>query len=143
MEAIYRVGITVSVAALLMTFYVASSEAQELHGNDSVFFNGNDAYSWCQNNRIMALGYTAGLSDEAADSTFVIDITRDPKKYEAPNTGVALARKLIRNYCVPKAVQLDQITDVLCNYLRDEPQVRNRPVPFIFNDAMHKAWPCP
>jgi len=124
--------------ALLMTFTVASGQTQVLHGNDSVFFTGNDVYSWCQNNRSAAEAYTAGLADGAAHSSLVIDATRR----STHDAGVDLALVLISNYCIPKTVILNQVTDVFCNYLRDEPQKRDGVGPIIFNDAMHKAWPC-
>jgi hypothetical protein len=133
--------IRAELVALLLTFSSTSGQTQ--------FLSGNDVHSWCQSNRPMALAYTAGLADEAAHSVVVLDSLRpsDSKGFDATlalslNASVDLGTKLIGGFCRPSDVTLNQVTDVLCAYLRDTPQDRNGFPPIIFSTAMQKAWPC-
>jgi Rap1a immunity proteins len=128
--------------ALWVALSVTSVQAQQNGVNDKLFFNGNDVYSWYKTDRATALGYTAGLADEATHSAFVVDVTRPPLRPDQQDSRANLFITMVRNYCIPKTVDLDQVTDVFCNYLRDTPQERHNLPPLLFNDAMEKAWPC-
>jgi hypothetical protein len=104
------------------------------------FLTGNDIYSFCQHDRSAALGYTAGLWDEAVHGTFVLDETRAPGPQG--EALVKLGNKLLTGFCPPTDAILDQVTDVFCSFLRDTAQERHEPAPILFNKALKKAWPC-
>lgn len=134
-------SIRIRLLMQLMTMIATTVQAQSINANDTLFLDGNDFYAWCQSNRSIALGYTAGLADEATHSAFVVDSQR-PVDSELSDSRADLATRAIRAYCIPKEVILNQVTDVFCAYLRDRPQDRHGLPPILFNDAMMKAWPC-
>jgi Rap1a immunity proteins len=122
--------------------------AEELEGEKRAFFTGNDVHSWCQRNRPMAQGYTAGVWDHSARTWLVLDnlIPRGPSVVTEQKgwveAAVAIGKKLLVGYCEPPRATVDQVTDVFCAYLRDRPGERNAHAALLFNDAMAKAWPC-
>ena len=104
---------------------VGLTMAPEGHAQSfNAFLTGNDAYSWCQKDRLFAQGYAAGLWDEAVHGS------------------VVLGRAAFGEFCGPNNVTLDQVTDVFCNYLRDVPADRHKPAVLLFHTAMKKVWPC-
>lgn len=117
-----------------------SATGEELEPEKGYFFTGNGMYSWCQLNRSMAQGYTAGVWDQSARAWFYLDSLRN-------QTGVLDARGVIGKevlvgYCEPPHVTVEQITDVFCAYLRETPAERDIPAALLFSKAMKKAWPC-
>jgi hypothetical protein len=104
------------------------------------FLTGNDVYSFCQHDRSAAIGYTAGVWDEAVHGSFVLDETRAPGSQG--EALVRLSNKLLTGFCPPTDAILDQVTDVFCSFLRDNPQQRHAPGAILFSVALQKAWPC-
>ena len=129
----------IAVAPILIALVLPSSSA-ELPG--TTFFDGNAVYDNCKHNRSMAFGYTAGLYDEAAHGASVIDAMRIYPETKTSGIGVNMALDRIVKYCKPEGVTLEQMTDVFCNHLRDNPASRNGLPSILFNDALTKAWPC-
>jgi hypothetical protein len=78
-------GIKVTAAvSLALCFSVggagAFSTSYDLAGPGEGFFNGDDVYSWCQDNKSMAQAYTAGLWDLTARAVLLLDSTRSGSK---------------------------------------------------------------
>lgn len=46
-------------------------------------------------------------------------------------------------YCKPERATLEQVTDVFCAYLKDNPAERDGLPAIMFPKALTKAWPCP
>jgi hypothetical protein len=116
-----------------------------ISGTAEAVFYGNDVHSWCQFNRSMALAYAAALVDQSARIEFTLDVTVRPP--QAPpesfiNGALNMAKKLLVGFCLPDQATMEQVTDVLCSYLKDTPQDRHLQATFLFQKAMQKAWPC-
>ena len=124
-----------ALVALVLVFGTVQCWSQPQKG----FLTGNDIYSFCQHDRSAALGYTAGLWDEAVHGSFVLDVTTAGPQREAQ---VTLGNKLLTGFCPPTGAILDQVTDVFCSFLRDTAQERHEAAPILFNMALQKAWPC-
>jgi len=139
-----KTALTVIATSLALSGIVS---AEELEPEKRAFFTGNDVHSWCQRNRSIAQGYTAGVWDQSARTWFVLDslIPRgsviDEQK-GGVDAAVAIGKKLLVGYCEPPHVTVNQVTDVFCAYLRDRPGERSVHAALLFNDAMTKAWPC-
>jgi hypothetical protein len=123
---------------------VCGASATEL--SDRTFFTGNDVYDWCRSDRHFAEGYVSGMFDEAAHGAFLIEgfKSKYSGKYAGANMDymIDLALDRIVGYCAPERVRLEQVTDVFCNYLRDNPDKRSGLPSIMFSEALTKAWPC-
>jgi hypothetical protein len=88
----------------------------------------------------MALGFAAGLADEAAHSSFWFEHLqlRLPQNREV----VDYATKAFGAFCKPPQATVQQVTDVFCAYLNGTPKDRDQPAALLFHAAMKQAWPC-
>ncbi len=99
----------------LAVLAAAPAAAQQLS-----FVKGNDIIKWCEDTpRNGAFGFVTG----AIESTQAL--------------GPDLP------YCLPRAATLRQATDVVCNYLEDNPADRHLPAGVLTMTALSEAWPCP
>jgi len=80
----------------------------------------------------MCLGYVVGVADAGA---------YNPLFYEGYYTGWGSSLGQAR-WCLPEGVVVTQILDVVLNYLRDKPQLRNGGAASIAGFALEAAWPC-
>jgi hypothetical protein len=110
----------------------------------TMFFSGNDVYDWCQHEHGMAQSYVAGMYDATAHGAIVIDDMRnnikDPTRNNDSQVDFALNR--VANFCTPEHVTVQQMTDVFCQYLKNEPAKRDGLPSLMFQDALKAAWPC-
>lgn len=104
----------------------------------------NYIYDWCRNDRRAALSYVAGLYDSAAHAAAVIDSGRHVGKDSTSNdVEIDFALNRVVGYCKPDRATLEQVTDVFCTYLKDNPSKRDGLPAIIFPDALKKTWHCP
>lgn len=106
------------------------------------YFSGNDVYQWCLRNKPLAQAYAAGIFDEAAHSAIAIDDMRHIGGLPKNDLEVDFALSRVVGFCKPEEVTLEQMTDVFCSYLRDNPAKRHGLPSIMFNDALKVAWPC-
>ena len=114
------------------------------------FFDGNKLHTDCRSSRLFVLGFVAGVYDEnetgqgalfslwlqsAADSKEM----KSSDKFEKAYTDNAA---LVGNYCAPKGIILDQVTDIFCQYLTANPAERHKSASFLLTQALNQAWPC-
>ena len=95
---------------------VSDARAQDVRR----FYDGNWLFRICgsQQTRERCLGYVAGAADGIAGG--------------APRT-----------FCIPERVTLNQVVDVVMNWLRRFPQMRQEATAdVIVNVAISEAWPC-
>jgi Rap1a immunity proteins len=61
-----------------------------------------------------------------------------------PNNDIEIdfALNRVAGYCKPDRATLEQVTDVFCAYLKDNPAKRDGLPAIMFPDALKKAWPC-
>lgn len=86
----------------------------------SAFRSGNELYASCPDEssipaKTLSLGYVMGVAD-------------------AIEGAVA---------CPNPRVGSGQMRDVVCTYLRDHPESRDKPAGYLAVLAIAKAWPCP
>jgi len=110
------------------------------------FLSADNLHAWCKSNRSMASAYAAGMADEAAHSLFVLDSVKPMSSVDSASSALIATSKigteLIGGSCRPPEATLDQVTDALCNFLRDFPRDRRAPPALVFSQAMGKRWPC-
>ncbi|UPK04517.1 Rap1a/Tai family immunity protein [Bradyrhizobium sp. 170] len=130
--------------ALAAACVLIASAAHAAEVPPTAFYSGNDVYDWCRNDRRAAFSYVAGLYDSAAHAAAVIDSGRHFGK-DMPNNDIEVdfAMDRVVGYCKPDRVTLEQVTDVFCGYLKDNPAKRDGLPAIMFPDALKKAWPCP
>ncbi len=134
--------ILVSLVVVALGLAGRASGAAEMPGH--AFYTGNDVYEWRRNDRRAAFSYVAGLFDSAAHAAAVIDDTRNFGKDMPKNDAqVDFALQRVVGYCAPQRVTIEQVTDVFCVYLRDNPAKRDGLPATMFSEALTKAWPCP
>ncbi|MGG3811482.1 Rap1a/Tai family immunity protein [Methylorubrum rhodesianum] len=99
--------------AAFLLFFASISFAQ------SGFEDGNSVYEKCQSkygsfDQGVLLGYVMGVHDDL--------------------DGV--------DVCLGKSVKAGQARDVVCKYLRDNPENRDDHGDYLVAQALTKAWPC-
>lgn len=135
-------GIRASLVA--MALGLAGTVAGAAEVPPTAFYSGNDIYDWCRNDRRAAFSYVAGLYDSAAHAAAVIDSGRHFGKDSMNNdVEIDFALNRVVGYCKPDRATLEQVTDVFCTYLKDNPSKRDGLPAIMFPDALKKAWPCP
>jgi hypothetical protein len=126
------------LVAMLTTLTVTHAAAQ--------FLRADDLHTWCQSNRTMASAYAAGMADEAAHSLYVLDSFKPMSNADSASSALIattrIGTELIGGSCRPAEATLDEVTDALCNFLRDSPRDRHAPPALVFAQAMGKRWPC-
>ncbi len=134
----HRAVVRSAIIAMLAALTVTHAAAQ--------FLSADDLHSWCKSNRSMASAYAAGMADEAAHSLFVLDSFKPMSNADSASSALIATTKigteLIGGSCRPPDATLDQVTDALCNFLRDFPSDRHAPPALVFGQAMGKRWPC-
>jgi hypothetical protein len=89
-----------------------------LSADAGYYQTGNDLLEACRNSIYgMCLGYAAGIADAAAFTP-------------------------ASNVCIPDAVILNQVRDVIVDYLNAHPEIRHEPAYFLATKALSMAWPC-
>jgi Rap1a immunity proteins len=107
------------------------------------YFSGNDVYQWCQRDKAMAQAYAGGMYDMAAHGATVVDDLRHFGKDMPKNDHeVDFALERITPYCKADGVTLEQMTDVFCKYLKDNPAKRDGLPSIMFAESLKSAWPC-
>ena len=133
-RAVVQSAIVAILAALTMTHAAAQ------------FRSADDLHTWCNSNRSMASAYAAGMADEAAHSLYVLDSFKPMSNADSASSALIATTKigteLIGGSCRPPDATLEQVTDALCNFLRDFPRDRHAPPALVFGQAMGKRWPC-
>jgi hypothetical protein len=133
-----RAVVQSAIVAVLTTLTMTHAAAQ--------FLSADDLHAWCKGNRSMASAYAAGMADEAAHSLFVLDSFKPMSSADSASSALIATTKigteLIGGSCRPPDTTLDQVTDALCNFLRDSPSDRHAPPALVFSQAMGKRWPC-
>ncbi|NEJ10878.1 hypothetical protein GR238_36785 [Rhizobium leguminosarum] len=120
---------------ILATFLLSSGTVQSADGNFiyELCSAGND-------NEIVA--YIAGWVDKRGDD--VINFNRAAEAPGAPNVQPMrfLKNAIGGNICFPANVNAQQLKDVLCQHLNNNPQHRHLSGATLIWDAFNKAWPC-
>jgi hypothetical protein len=115
------------------------------------FFTGNQFSELCQKKHIGVGVYVAGVVDKAATDETALSkyqiATEDSKSLSAERAGKVIANLAIslgeiKSYCLPKGVIVDQVADVFCKYLRDNPAGRQKNAAVLVTAALNGAWPC-
>ena len=86
------------------------------------FFDGNKLHELCGDYPDFAETYTMAVIDAAS--------------IYQPLMGVK------DRICLPKGVRSDQIRDVACKYLVDNPAIRHWPAADVVLESAAAAWPC-
>jgi Ssp1 endopeptidase immunity protein Rap1a len=79
--------------------------------------DGSTLYHWCENLPDAAMGYIVGVAD-------------------------ALSTRRALPFCMPERVTRGQLQDVVCGYLREDPERRRYDATSAVWNAQRKAWPC-
>ena len=130
----------------LQSALVAMLAALTMSHAAAQFRSADDLHAWCKSNRSMASAYAAGMADEAAHSLYVLDSFRPMSSADSASSALIATTKigteLIGGSCRPADASLDQVTDALCEFLREFPRDRRAPPALVFSQAMGKRWPC-
>lgn len=129
---------------IVVALSLAASAASAVELPLRTFYSGNDIYGFCQHDRGSAFTYVAGLYDQAAHASLLIDHFRySGNRTPQRDAEVDFQLRSIVGYCTPPHATLKQITDVFCKYLKDSPEKRDGLPSILFSDALTQAWPCP
>jgi hypothetical protein len=131
---------SIVVAVAIGATVAGTLRAEELSREKGYFLTGNGIHVWCQFERSSAQAYTAGVWDHSARTDFDLNLQKGASV--AVDAAVSWEKEMLVGYCEPSGVNVGQVTDVFCKYLRDKPEKRNAPAPLLFMEAMKRAWPC-
>jgi hypothetical protein len=104
------------------------------------FYTGNELHELCQGNREAVSGYVAGVIDKSTYDLSVLSMLD-----QAPSGDVVtFARKYRMGgfICYPDGMILRQARDVVCKYLADHPEHRQKTAEGLVQAALYDAWPC-
>lgn len=104
--------------ALLFTGLMAPATAQQ-------FRTGNDIWPQCVEDRAAVNRYAAGAFDAII--------------FAQTNFGDGQKNRL----CVPNGIVVTQVSDMLCNHLRDAPEERHYSAAATLWVVMRDEWECP
>jgi hypothetical protein len=107
-------------ALLLSIVIIAAASTSYAASPVFAFVHGNDLYPGCQktpDNGCFA--YLSGVAD-----------------------ALEMVAPRLTNICRPKGVTIDQMMDVLIDWLEDHPAERHRPAAKLAGLAFAEAWPC-
>jgi hypothetical protein len=126
-----------SVAVFLLATVVAA-KAQT--------YSGNELRQQCATNMSFVAGYIAGVTDKATVDEMLVTLVSVGEVHEkdqhAPMMTKAQAGDAIRGYCAPKGATIQQIADLYCKYLQDNPAQRQLTAVGLLDAAIKTAWPC-
>ena len=98
-------------------------------------------HSWCQSDYSLVLGYAAGVWDQSARALADLNLQRGYSNQV--DAVLSYEKEMILGYCAPPSnVTNQQVTDIFCGFLRDNPAMRSDSAAGLFRQAMKKAWPC-
>ena len=98
-----------------------SASAQNTMG---FYIDGNKLHEFCTTNYTMAHGYVSGVFDRSS-------------------TAYAATLSPSVMLCSPQSSKTTQLTDVVCKYLEENPEVRHYGGAAITEMALTEAFPCP
>jgi hypothetical protein len=113
------------------------------------FFNGNDIYKDCkhEDRSSFLTGYVSGWMDKWGSDDYYFDeavkIEQGSKDQSYMPQLKFLQSYVAGNICVPEKVQVGQIVDVYCKYLKDNPAKRASSGDSLLMGAVKDAWQCP
>lgn len=86
--------------------------------SDAQASNGIEIERWCENDSAVALAYIDGVTDAYATVGPPID------------------------YCPPKGATYGEVRDVVCKWVKNHPEERQKAGALLVPVALSKAWPC-
>jgi hypothetical protein len=90
------------------------------------FFSGNDLYRFCLSANAADRAFCNGFVSAVADTERTID-TRKP---------------FVQHICMDNAVEIDQVRDVVVQFLVENPEGRDFSAASIASVALERAFPC-
>lgn len=101
------------------------------------FQSGNDLHEDCRSKiRHFLDGYVAGIVDWSNVNSVILQALSPSARAEA------IERSKNVRFCVPPEVRLDQLTDIVCKALADEPQHRHLSAASTVGVAISRAYRC-
>ncbi|AHF83712.1 hypothetical protein RLEG3_18635 [Rhizobium leguminosarum bv. trifolii WSM1689] len=94
------------------------------------FLTGNDLYQGCDTNNLIA--------DKARTMNYVLAVY----DYDDFLRSALLTSDKMKAICLGENATAGQLTDVVCKYLRENPETRDRNAGFLVRLALAKTWSC-
>jgi|HubBroStandDraft_2_1064218.scaffolds.fasta_scaffold48379_5 hypothetical protein len=102
---------------------------------DSIsFFTGNDLLRHCEHSDASSSARCMGYIVGAVDMIGGLQSSSD-------RSGDEMWR--FRSVCFPKQMDVNQVTDVVVKFLKENPEKRHQPASMLITIALIKAWGCP
>jgi len=112
--------------------------------------SGDELARQCQTNRVLIVGYVAGVLDKASVDTDVLfhfyfdtyEGGKTAERIESENRALVASSAAIDGYCIPEETTAEQKADVFCRYLLSNPDQRDKNAAELLGTAAKYAWPC-
>ena len=104
-------------------------------------YDGNQLLAFCERDKEFVYGYVTATIDQAANDATIVN-TSQPFTSIIKNEGQTLGR-LIQSFCIPEDAMVKQVSDIVCNYVRDHAEKRHYVAASLTVLALKAAWPCP
>jgi hypothetical protein len=123
-----------SIAAAIMVISLAMT-SRAIGG----FVSGNDLYAWCTSSiasayYLQCIGYVQGIEDAAEGEGF-IQGAQGAKGFRETGFGF--------RWCLRDGITAGQAVEVVTQFLRNHPAIRDSTAAELVANAMQEAWPCP
>jgi hypothetical protein len=148
-----------AVAAMVMLLWSLTASGQErisyfVGGTNETstgrFYSGNTIYELCQKSPSLAEVYVKGVSDTIVDHQ--IDMMNSQYKYYSRPSFLRLLSEATEHndlagvkvpfYCPPSSATSEQLKDIVCKKLRDEPEKRHHDGATVVESALIASFPC-
>lgn len=109
-------------------------------------FDGNTIYRACEgtNDQVMqgfCLGYIFGAV-EGMKWGALVGIAASSTADDFDSSMADMMSSVALGFCIPPTVENGQVSDIVVNYLRDNPASRHESVRTLINEALSAAFPC-
>ena len=110
----------------------------------AAFFDGNKLHEGCKVSGDFVLGFVAGSVDTSETGQLAVAglFADGPMTDEGFRKGFLTSSALVRGFCAPEKASLNQLVDVYCQFLANNPAQRHLQATLLLNKALSSAWPC-
>ena len=100
-----------------------------------VFFTGNNFQKLCSEDRTVCLMVVGGVVEEHHR-------VGEVERYVSWQKGEKLPKEEFLSYCLPKRASLNQLADVVVEFIKENPKDRHSGIAWLVTRPLASAFPC-
>lgn len=105
-------------------------------------YTGNDFLRYCSQSPQVVYGFVLGWSVRRSADLEIGAKAIASTSGAAKDVAIRMSTTMMFSTCTPNEVTVEQMADVLCKFLSDNPSVRHQGAGALMSFAMVSAFPC-